>query len=174
MNVSYEQASRGHLPDKTPCEVYCHTLTDDSILAPELREKGFHTMTLFGLDTPWSLFARDNKTMRQRAEKKFVEGLNGWRSRSKIVSPSRAMAVSASKAKVRSTSRTRSDCTMATFFRTRPRFLLRRPKNSLASGASRRSLKMFFSAARARCAAAQSVAFPGTMPRRRSEKQEGG
>jgi phytoene dehydrogenase-like protein len=78
MNVSYEQASRGQLPDKTPCEVYCHTLTDDSILAPDLREKGFHTMTLFGLDTPWSLFARDNKTMRRLAEKKFIESMNQW------------------------------------------------------------------------------------------------
>jgi phytoene dehydrogenase-like protein len=78
MNLSYEQASRGQLPDKTPCEVYCHTLTDDSILAPDLREKGFHTMTLFGLDTPWSLFARDNKMMRRLAEKKFIESMNQW------------------------------------------------------------------------------------------------
>jgi phytoene dehydrogenase-like protein len=78
MNVSYDQACAGRLPDKTPCEVYCHTLTDDSILAPELREKGFHTMTLFGLDTPWSLFARDNKTMRKLAEKKFLESMNQW------------------------------------------------------------------------------------------------
>ena len=78
MNVSYQQAVRGQLPDKTPCEVYCHTLTDDSILAPELREKGFHTMTLFGLDTPWSLFARDNKTMKTLAEKKFIVSINQW------------------------------------------------------------------------------------------------
>jgi len=78
MNVSYEQALRGQLPDKVPSEVYCHTLTDDSILSPELREKGFHTLTLFGLDTPWRLFAEDNDTMRQRAEDKFVQGLNGW------------------------------------------------------------------------------------------------
>ncbi len=78
MNVSYEQAFRGQLPDKIPSEIYCHTLTDDSILSPELREKGFHTMTLFGLDTPWRLFARANKTMRQFAEKKFVEGINRW------------------------------------------------------------------------------------------------
>jgi phytoene dehydrogenase-like protein len=78
MNVSYDQARQGRLPDKTPCEVYCHTLTDDSILAPELREKGFHTMTLFGLDSPWSLFARDNKTMRTLAEKKFVGSMNQW------------------------------------------------------------------------------------------------
>jgi phytoene dehydrogenase-like protein len=78
MNVSYEQALQGRLPDKLPAEVYCHTLTDDSILSPELREKGFHTMTLFGLDTPWRLFAENNETMRQLAEERFVDGLNGW------------------------------------------------------------------------------------------------
>ncbi len=78
MKVSYDQASKGQLPDKTPCEVYCHTLTDDSILAPELREQGFHTMTLFGLDAPYSLFARDNKTMRADAEKKFLASMNQW------------------------------------------------------------------------------------------------
>ncbi len=78
MNASYAQALRGQLPNKLPSEVYCHTLTDDSILSPELRQQGFHTLTLFGLDTPWSLFSRDNKTMRRRAEKKFVEGLNAW------------------------------------------------------------------------------------------------
>ena len=78
MNVSYAQASRGQLPDKTPCEVYCHTLTDDSILAPELRAQGFHTMTLFGIDMPWSLFARGNPTMRKAAERKFLESMNQW------------------------------------------------------------------------------------------------
>jgi phytoene dehydrogenase-like protein len=78
MSVSYQQAAEGRLPDKTPCEVYCHTLTDDSILSPELRGQGFHTMTLFGLDTPWSLFARDNKTMRRLAERKFLDSVNQW------------------------------------------------------------------------------------------------
>jgi phytoene dehydrogenase-like protein len=78
MNVSYEQASKGRLPDKTPCEVYCHTLTDDSILGPDLRSQGFHTMTLFGIDAPYSLFAKDNQTMRKRAEKKFLESINQW------------------------------------------------------------------------------------------------
>ncbi len=78
MNISYDQACRGRLPNKTPCEVYCHTLTDDSILAPDLRAKGFHTMTLFGLDSPWNLFARDNRTMRKHAQKKFLESINQW------------------------------------------------------------------------------------------------
>src|SRR5579864_195398 len=58
MNASYQQAAKGTLPAKTPCEVYCHTLTDDSILSPELRSRGFHTITLFGLDAPYSLFAK--------------------------------------------------------------------------------------------------------------------
>src|SRR5213596_2392345 len=68
MNVSYDQAAKGRLPERTPCEVYCHTLTDDSILAPDLRQRGYQTLTLFGLDAPYSLFANDNEAMRQRAE----------------------------------------------------------------------------------------------------------
>ena len=78
MNTSYDQACSGRLPIRTPCEVYCHTLTDDSILSPELREKGFQTMTLFGLDAPWNLFARDNRTMRKHAEKRFIESIDQW------------------------------------------------------------------------------------------------
>jgi phytoene dehydrogenase-like protein len=78
MNVSYSRASEGRLPETMPCEIYCHTLTDDSILAPELREQGFHTMTLFGLDAPWSLFARDNQKMRREAEDRFLASVNQW------------------------------------------------------------------------------------------------
>ncbi len=78
MNASYEQAAKGRLPDNTPCEVYCHTLTDNSIVSPELREKGFHTMTLFGLDAPYSLFTKENEKMRKQAEKKFLESMNQW------------------------------------------------------------------------------------------------
>jgi phytoene dehydrogenase-like protein len=78
MDLSYDQAADGHLPEKPPGEVYCHTLTDDSILAPELRAEGFQTMTLFGLDTPWSVFASDNQRARAEAEKKFLASLNQW------------------------------------------------------------------------------------------------
>ena len=78
MNLSYEQAKQGALPDKPPSEVYCHTLTDDSILSPELRAQGFHTMTLFGLDTPWSVFANDNQNARRHAETKFLKSMNQW------------------------------------------------------------------------------------------------
>jgi len=78
MKTSYQQAAAGALPGKIPCEVYCHTLTDDSILAPDLRARGFHTMTLFGIDTPWRLFSADNETARLAATRKCLEGLNSW------------------------------------------------------------------------------------------------
>jgi phytoene dehydrogenase-like protein len=78
MNASFEQATKGRLPEKTPCEVYCHTLTDDSILSPDLRAKGFHTITLFGLDAPYSLFATDNATVRDKAQKKFLASMSQW------------------------------------------------------------------------------------------------
>ncbi len=76
MMTSYRQAAQGQLPDKPPSEIYCHTLTDDSILSPELRAKGFHTLTLFGIDTPWPLFAKDNPAMRKEAQARFVAGMN--------------------------------------------------------------------------------------------------
>lgn len=78
MECSYEQAVSGQLPDQLPSEIYCHTLTDDSILSPELRAQGFQTLTLFGLDTPWRLFRKDNAAMRQRAEERFLAGINRW------------------------------------------------------------------------------------------------
>jgi phytoene dehydrogenase-like protein len=78
MKKSYREAAQGQLPEKVPSEIYCHTLTDDSILSPELRDKGFHTLTLFGLDTPWPLFAAENDAMRPQAQAKFLAGLNRW------------------------------------------------------------------------------------------------
>jgi phytoene dehydrogenase-like protein len=35
-------------------------------------------MTLFGIDTPYSLFAEDNDATRKRSEKKFLESMNQW------------------------------------------------------------------------------------------------
>jgi phytoene dehydrogenase-like protein len=78
MKHSYAAAAEGRLPEKTPCEVYCHTLTDDSILAPELRAQGFQTMTLFGLDAPYAAFAADNESARTEAETRFIASLDQW------------------------------------------------------------------------------------------------
>lgn len=56
LEETYRRALAGQIPDPMPCEVYCHTLTDPSILSPELRARGYHTFTLFGLHTPARLF----------------------------------------------------------------------------------------------------------------------
>ena len=59
LQLAYEQAAAGRLPELAPCECYCHSLTDPSILAPGLRAQGVHTLTAFALHTPARLFERD-------------------------------------------------------------------------------------------------------------------
>ena len=53
---AYREASAGRLPTALPAEIYCHSLTDPSILGPGPAAQGFHTLTLFGLHTPARLF----------------------------------------------------------------------------------------------------------------------
>jgi len=60
LEAAYRQAEAGRVPDVAPSEVYCHSLTDPSILGPELREQGYQTLTLFGLHLPARLFAAGN------------------------------------------------------------------------------------------------------------------
>ena len=57
--VAYAEAHGGQVPQLAPCEIYCHSLTDPSILGPELRESGAQTLTSFGLHMPARLFASD-------------------------------------------------------------------------------------------------------------------
>ncbi|MEV5648086.1 NAD(P)/FAD-dependent oxidoreductase [Nocardia sp. NPDC052254] len=61
---AYRAAAAGRLPDVPPSEIYCHTLTDPSILGPEADGRGMHTLTLFGLLTPASLFDSDPEHVR--------------------------------------------------------------------------------------------------------------
>ena len=68
LQQAYEEALAGEIPDPMPCEVYCHTLTDGSILDPELRAAGYHTLTLFGMHTPLNLFSADPDDSRERAK----------------------------------------------------------------------------------------------------------
>jgi phytoene dehydrogenase-like protein len=56
---AYEEASAGAIPSLPPCETYCHSLTDPTILGPALRAAGAQTLTLFGLHMPARLFAGD-------------------------------------------------------------------------------------------------------------------
>ena len=74
--ASYSEAMNGSMPAKLPIEMYCHTLTDPSILSPELSASGFHTLTLFALHTPASLFDKDNDGARAVALESALESLN--------------------------------------------------------------------------------------------------
>jgi phytoene dehydrogenase-like protein len=75
---SYSEAKNGSMPAKLPIEMYCHTLTDPSILSPELSAAGFHTLTLFALHTPASLFDSNNDAARQAALESAFASLNEY------------------------------------------------------------------------------------------------
>ncbi len=76
LTATYKQSMSGIVPDRPPGEMYCHTLTDNSILADDLAQRGYHTLTLFGLDTPYTLFEQNNEAMRDRVAASFLAGLN--------------------------------------------------------------------------------------------------
>ncbi len=78
MQASYDSSSSGEMPTTPPGEIYCHTLTDDSILSPELNARGFHTLTLFGLDMPHRLFEQDNEKAREIALERYLAGINRY------------------------------------------------------------------------------------------------
>ncbi|GAA2836700.1 phytoene desaturase family protein [Crossiella cryophila] len=60
LESAHALATQGKLPNPLPCEVYCHSLTDPSILGP-LAAEGYHTLTLFGLHAPARLFREHNR-----------------------------------------------------------------------------------------------------------------
>ncbi|MBB5078116.1 phytoene desaturase family protein [Nonomuraea endophytica] len=59
---AFAQAARGEIPALPPAEVYCHSLTDRSILGQDGE-----TMTLFGLHMPARLFRDDPEKSRREA-----------------------------------------------------------------------------------------------------------
>lgn len=76
MQTSYEEAKHGSVPNPAPGEMYCHTLTDPSILSPELQAQGYHTLTLFGLDMPYRLFETDHDRRRDLVMELYLQGLD--------------------------------------------------------------------------------------------------
>lgn len=55
LDSAFVAATAGTLPDPLPLEIYCHSLTDPSILGEDLRASGAQTLTLFGLQVPHRL-----------------------------------------------------------------------------------------------------------------------
>jgi phytoene dehydrogenase-like protein len=76
IDAAYAQAAAGAMPDVIPFEVYCHSLTDPSILGPAERATGHHTLTLFGLHTPAELYRADPEGARAEAVRRVVAQLD--------------------------------------------------------------------------------------------------
>jgi phytoene dehydrogenase-like protein len=78
LDTSFNEARSGKIPKVLPSEIYCHTLTDNSILSPELRDKGYQTITLFGLNAPAYLFDMDHDKKREEVKRLYLQGLNSF------------------------------------------------------------------------------------------------
>ncbi len=77
LDAAFRAASRGEIPDPLPCEIYCHSLTDPSILGPELRATGAQTLTVFALHMPHSLVEKHgNDELREKAQLAVLKSLN--------------------------------------------------------------------------------------------------
>jgi phytoene dehydrogenase-like protein len=56
--------------------VYCHTLTDPSILGADLQAAGVHTLTLFGLHVPARLFDTDREARSAEAARLAIRSMD--------------------------------------------------------------------------------------------------
>jgi phytoene dehydrogenase-like protein len=74
LEAAYADAAAGRVPAVLPGEVYCHSLTDPSILGAS--PEGTHTLTYFGLHTPASLFSADPVATKALAVARALESLN--------------------------------------------------------------------------------------------------
>jgi phytoene dehydrogenase-like protein len=73
---AYDEAAGGEIPALPPCEIYCHSLTDPSILSPELRGAGAQTLTLFGVHMPARLFGGDPEGAKRDAVAATLQSVN--------------------------------------------------------------------------------------------------
>ncbi|MDQ1579955.1 MAG: hypothetical protein QOD05_730, partial [Microbacteriaceae bacterium] len=77
LEAAFQGAARGVMPELLSCEIYCHSLTDPSILSPELAATGAQTLTVFGLHTPhrW-LTEENNDAARERLQASVLASIN--------------------------------------------------------------------------------------------------
>ena len=78
LEKAYKQANSGIFPDELPLEMYCHSLSDKSILSDELNQKGFHTLTIFALHTPAKLFDKEPAKTKELAKQRALSALNQY------------------------------------------------------------------------------------------------
>ncbi len=77
LGSAYDDGVAGRIPDPLSVEIYCHSLTDPSILSPELRAAGAQTLTVFALQTPDRLLTEaNNGTRRAELENAVMRSLD--------------------------------------------------------------------------------------------------
>ncbi len=76
LRVAHAQAAAGRIPELPPCEAYCHSLTDGTILSPALREAGAQTLTVFVLHMPARLFRLDHDAAKRAAVEATLRSLD--------------------------------------------------------------------------------------------------
>lgn len=78
LGSAHDEAVAGRIPDPLPVEIYCHSLTDPSILSPDLRAAGAQTLTVFALQTPDRLVTESNNDAQRAAlEAAVLRSLDG-------------------------------------------------------------------------------------------------
>lgn len=75
LQSAYDTAASGRVPAVLPGEVYCHSLTDPSILG-EMAGHGAQTLTYFGLHAPASLFESGGQEARTAAIRAALASIN--------------------------------------------------------------------------------------------------
>jgi phytoene dehydrogenase-like protein len=74
---AYDEAAAGTVPSVIPAEIYCHSLTDPTILGPELRASGAQTLTVFALHVPDRLVTEaTNDSLRATLQRAVLDSLN--------------------------------------------------------------------------------------------------
>jgi phytoene dehydrogenase-like protein len=74
LDRAYAAARAGEIPEQLPCEVYCHTLTDPSIVPG--TPAGTHTLTVFGLQVPGrAITPENNEAWRDRLQRSVLASL---------------------------------------------------------------------------------------------------
>jgi phytoene dehydrogenase-like protein len=79
LQEAYAAAAAGRVPQLPPCEIYCHSLSDRSVLGRDLAASDAQTLTLFGLHLPARLFhgsPEAHDEMKDLALTRTLESLN--------------------------------------------------------------------------------------------------
>jgi phytoene dehydrogenase-like protein len=74
LETAWAEAAAGTLPEHAVGELYCHTLTDRSILGPDLVDTEAQTLTYFGLHTPYEVLP--DEAAAQQAYAQFLTAIN--------------------------------------------------------------------------------------------------